>query len=263
MHVEYLVHRPVPLNISLEVDRFTVLLGLSGSGKTTLLRALAGLVPAEGVPFGGMAPQRRPIGYMPQGYALFPHLRVWQNVAFGVPAGGRGQKFEQAHQLLARVGLEGLAQRYPAALSGGQMQRVALARALARRPELLLLDEPTNALDMATRAQVLDELRALVHGSGLPTLAATHDPALAAIADRVAVLAHGAIVQQGPPNLVFDRPATSSVARLLGFQNLFPARVVKTGEAGSLVETSGVTLLVSDPAPIGCAVGVGIRARDI
>jgi molybdate/tungstate transport system ATP-binding protein len=263
MHIEYRVHRPVPLKISLEVERFTVLLGLSGCGKTTLLRALAGLVPAEGMPFGGMPPQRRPIGYMPQGYALFPHLQVWQNVAFGVPAGGRGQKRQQAYQLLARVGLEGLAQRYPAQLSGGQMQRVALARALAREPELLLLDEPTNALDAATRAQVLDELRALVHGSGLPTLAATHDPALAAIADRVAVLARGEIVQQGPPNLVFDRPATSSVARLLGFQNLFRVRVVKTDEAGCLVETSGVTLLVSDAPPSGGEVGVGIRARDV
>ncbi len=132
MHIEYRVHRPVPLKISLEVDRFTVLLGLSGCGKTTLLRALAGLVPAEGVPFGQMPPQRRPIGYMPQGYALFPHLRVWQNIAFGVPAAGRGQKRQQAHQLLARVGLGDLAQRYPAELSGGQMQRVALARARAR-----------------------------------------------------------------------------------------------------------------------------------
>jgi ABC-type Fe3+/spermidine/putrescine transport system ATPase subunit len=263
MHIEYRVFRPVPLKISLEIDRFTVLLGLSGCGKTTLLRALAGLVPAQGLPFGRMPPQRRPIGYMPQGYALFPHLRVWQNVAFAVPTGGRRQKRQQAHLLLARVGLEGLAQRYPAELSGGQMQRVALARALARGPELLLLDEPTNALDAATRAQVLDELRALVHRSGLPTLAATHDPALAAIGDRVAILAHGGIVQQGPPNLVFDRPATSSVARLLGFQNLFPARVVRNDNAHCLIETMGVTLVVSDAPPLGCEVGVGIRARDV
>jgi ABC-type sulfate/molybdate transport systems ATPase subunit len=153
--------------------------------------------------------------------------------------------------------------RVSGALSGGQKQRVVLARALAREPELLLLDEPTNALDAATRAQVLDELRALVERSGLPTLAATHDPALAAIADRVAVLAHGEIVQQGPPHLVFDRPATSSVARLLGFQNLYPARVVKRSAAHCLIETSGVALLVSGSPPEGSEVGIGIRARDV
>src|SRR5215472_15616653 len=113
MQIEYRVHRPVALEIFLEVDRFTVLLGLSGSGKTTLLRALSGLIPAEGGPFGRMPPQRRPIGYMPQGYALFPHFQVWQNVAFGVPSGGRRQKRDEAYRLLSRVGLQALAHRHP------------------------------------------------------------------------------------------------------------------------------------------------------
>lgn len=264
MHIEYRVTRPIPLGISFEVDRFTVLLGLSGSGKTTLLKAIAGLISADGIPYRGLPAQQRPVGYMPQGYALFPHLRAWENVAYAISA-KRHQRNNRARDLLARVGLNGLADRYPAALSGGQMQRVALARALAREPEVLLLDEPTNALDLATRDQVLEELRALVHSAGLPTLAATHDPHLAGIADRLAVLAHGRIVQEGPPHVVFTHPATSHVARLVGFQNLFRARVVENHGAAATVEIAGVRLKVAaaDGPAVGSETGVGVRSHDI
>ena len=226
MRVDYRIASPIALNVALDIEGFTVLLGLSGAGKTTLLKAVAGLIPGAGAPYGGLPPQQRPVGYMPQGYALFPHLPVWRNVAFAMN-GTRAAKYDRACDLLQRVGLGDLVERDPRTLSGGQMQRVALARALARKPELLLLDEPTNALDAATRDQVLEELRALINRLGVPALVATHDPQLAAIGDRVAVMAHGAIVEQGSPAGVFDHPATSHVARLVGFQNLWPAGSVE------------------------------------
>jgi molybdate/tungstate transport system ATP-binding protein len=264
IRLQYRVSRPVKLDISLDIERFTVLLGLSGSGKTTLLKTIAGLVAAEGTPYEGVAPQHRPVGYLPQGYALFPHLRAWQNVAYALD-GSRRDKIQRARELLARVGLEGLAERYPAALSGGQRQRVALARALARGPEILLLDEPTNALDIATRGQVLEELRAEVHQFGLPTLAATHDRLLAAIGDKVAVLAHGEIVQHGLPHEVFDRPKTSHVARLVGFQNIFRAHLLESSGTGVLVKAGDATLRVAGNGglPAGREIGLGFRSRDV
>ncbi len=260
--VEYRIDQPVALRIDLAIDGFTVLLGLSGVGKTTLLKALAGLLPATGSPYAGMPPQARPIGYMPQGYLLFPHLSVWRNVAFAL-SGGRAVKYQRACELLARVGLEALADRDPRTLSGGQMQRVALARALARDPELLLLDEPTNALDPATRDQVLEELRALLDELNLPALVATHDPHLAAIGDRVAILSRGEIVQQGAPAAVFDFSATREVAHLVGFQNIFSARIIERRDSDAIVETGGLHLRVAHTAPIHGAAGIAIRSNEI
>ena len=225
MRIDYRTERPIRLRVSLDVEGFTVLLGQSGEGKTTLLRAIAGLLPAEGEPFGGLPPQHRAVGYLPQGYALFPHLRAWENVAFPLPRGP--QRRTQALELMARVRLAGLADHYPSALSGGQQQRVALARALARKPKLLLLDEPTSALDAATRDEVMAELIAEVREFGVPALAVSHDPHLAALADRVAVMSGRRIVQQGTPADVLSRPASAAVARLLGHRNLFTARVTE------------------------------------
>ncbi|HWZ49211.1 MAG TPA: ABC transporter ATP-binding protein, partial [Herbaspirillum sp.] len=204
MRIDYRIDSPVQLNATFEVEGFTVLLGQSGEGKTTLLRAIAGLLPAQGEPFGGLPPQHRAVGYLPQGYALFPHLRAWENVAFALPRSPRRR--EQALELLARVRLVEVADHYPTALSGGQQQRVALARALARKPLLLLLDEPTSALDAATRDEVMAELISEVHDFGLPTLAVSHDPHLAMLADRVAVMSERRIVQQGSPSEVLARP---------------------------------------------------------
>ena len=235
MRIDYRIDHPVRLQASFEVEGFTVLLGQSGEGKTTLLRAIAGLLPALGEPFGGLPPQHRAVGYLPQGYALFPHLRAWENVAFALPRGP--QRRAQALELLARVRLVDVAERYPTALSGGQQQRVALARALARKPQLLLLDEPSSALDAATRDEVMAELISEVHEFGLPVLAVSHDPHLAALADRVAVMSGRRIVQQGVPAHVLSRPGSVAVARLLGHRNLFSARV-----AGHDTD-SGVTLL--------------------
>jgi molybdate/tungstate transport system ATP-binding protein len=223
MRIDYRIDRPLRLQASFEVEGFTVLLGQSGEGKTTLLRAIAGLLPAHGEPFGGSPPQHRAVGYLPQGYALFPHLRAWENAAFALPRGPRRRA--QALELLARVGLVEVADHYPTALSGGQLQRVALARALARKPLLLLLDEPTSALDAATRDEVMAELISEVHEFGLPALAVSHDPHLAVLADRVAVMSGRCIVQQGTPTEVLSRPGSAAVARLLGYRNLFTARV--------------------------------------
>ena len=224
MRIDYSIDHAVQLEVNFEVEGFTILLGQSGEGKTTLLRAVAGLLPARGEPFGGLLPQQRAVGYLPQGYALFPHLRAWENVAFALPRGP--QRRPQALELLARVRLVDVAERYPPALSGGQQQRVALARALARKPQLLLLDEPSSALDAATRDEVMAELISEMHEFGLPALAVSHDPHLAALADRVAVMSGRRIVQQGTPAEVLSRPGSPAVARLLGHRNLFTARVV-------------------------------------
>ncbi|MCK9188619.1 ABC transporter ATP-binding protein [Acidithiobacillus sp.] len=265
MEIRYLLEKPVTLDIQMGVRDFTVLLGHSGEGKTMLLKAIAGLIPARGHPFGDLAAEQRPIGYLPQGYALFPHLRAWENVAFPLPRGA-GRR-AQAMDLLTRVGLVDLAERYPAALSGGQRQRVALARALARRPKLLLLDEPTSALDMATRDEILDELIREVHEFGVPVLAVSHDPHLAMRADHMAVLLDGRVAQEGSPRAVFARPATTGVARLLGFRNFLAGRIEEIERAGMVVAGAKAdwrlrTGLQHGMRP-GMAVTVAIRSEDI
>src|SRR5215203_5591847 len=223
MRIDYRIDYPIRVQARLDVEGFTVLLGQSGEGKTTLLRAIAGLLPAEGEPFGGLPPQHRAVGYLPQGYALFPHLRAWENVAFALPRGR--QRRARAFELLSRVRLVDVADHYPSALSGGQQQRTALARALARKPQLLLLDEPSSALDAATRDEVIAELISETHEFGLPTLAVSHDPHIAALADHVAVMSERQIVQQGSNEQVLSRPGSAAVARLLGHRNIFTARV--------------------------------------
>ncbi|APZ42262.1 ABC transporter ATP-binding protein [Acidihalobacter ferrooxydans] len=264
MHLRYHTERPVALDIDLDVEGFTALLGLSGAGKSTLLKAIAGLLPAHGIPFGELPPERRPIGYLPQGYALFPHLNAWRNVAFGLNL-PRAQQRAGACELLARVGLAQHAEALPEHLSGGQQQRVALARALARKPALLLLDEPTSALDAATRDTLLVELIELIDRLGIPALAVTHDPHLAGMADRMAVLAGGRIVQQGPPHEVFAAPGNVDVARLVGYRNLLPGIVREIDGQTAYVDVEGLALAVRPDSGIvpGSAVLLAIRAEDI
>lgn len=229
MRIDYRITQPIALQARFDVDGFTVLLGASGEGKSLLLRAIAGLVPARGEPFDNLAAQHRAVGYLPQGHALFPHLRAWQNVAFALRGARRR---EQAIEWLARVGLADLAERWPATLSGGQQQRVALARALARQPQLLLLDEPTSALDPATRDDVVAELIAEVHAVGIPALAVSHDPTLAAVADRLVVMHERRIMQVGTPEAVNAEPVNGDVARLLGHRNVHHGRIA--GAPGDL-----------------------------
>ncbi len=257
MEVHYRIRKPIRLEVRFHLKGFTVLLGESGVGKTTLLKALAGLLPAEGEPFSGLPPERRPVGYLPQDLALFPHMTAWENVAF--PLRGPNRK-ERALALLRRVGLLEHAHKRPGQLSGGQKQRVALARALAREPKLLLLDEPTSALDPLTRGQVLSELADLLRREGLPALAVSHDPVLAGMADWLAVMGREGVLQEGPPEAVWAAPARVEVARLLGYENLFPVRVREGG-----VEAGGAFLRLPLPpwARPGGEAWLGVRAAEV
>ncbi|TBH21060.1 ABC transporter ATP-binding protein [Thermus thermamylovorans] len=257
VEVHYRIRRPILLEARFQVRGFTALLGESGVGKTTLLKALAGLIPAEGRPFAGLPPERRPVGYLPQDLALFPHMTAWENVAF--PLAGPDRQ-ERALALLERVGLREHAGKRPAQLSGGQKQRVALARALAREPELLLLDEPTSSLDPLTKGRVLGELVELIRREGVPALAVSHDPDLARMADWLLVMGRGRILQEGPPEEVLAAPKEVEVARLLGYENLFPVRLREGG-----VEVQGVFLRLPLPpwARPGEAAWLGVRAEEV
>ncbi|MDE8346944.1 MAG: ABC transporter ATP-binding protein, partial [Acidocella sp.] len=217
--VDYRLHAPITLHASFDIHGFTALLGRSGAGKTSLLKALAGLIPAAGTPGNGAPPEARNIGYLPQNTALFPHLTVLENVAY--PLRGR-DRFTRAAALLDTLGLASLATRPAPTLSGGEAQRVALARALARDPQLLLLDEPSAALDATTRQATLDWLVATITARAVPSLAATHDPAIAQMADWLVLLAEGRVIQQGTPRAVFAAPISVAAAQLLGFENIWP-----------------------------------------
>ncbi len=204
------------------------LLGTSGCGKTTVLRAIAGFEPllaGQVVLDGrvlasagaGLAPEQRGVGTMFQDYALFPHLRVADNVAFGLPRRPRAVRAARVAQMLALVGLAHAARSYPHELSGGQQQRAALARALAPAPALLLLDEPFSNLDASTRARLAGELRALIKATGTTVLMVTHDQSEAfAMADRIGVMAAGRIRQWDTALGLYARPVDREVAGFIG-----------------------------------------------
>jgi iron(III) transport system ATP-binding protein len=227
--------RPVLRGIDLDVaaGSLTAVLGLSGCGKTTLLRVIAGFERAENgrLSLGSrvlddghtyVPPERRGIGYVPQEGALFPHLTVKKNVGFGLSRKERSG--DAVAELLEMVGLASLADRYPHQLSGGEQQRVALARALARRPEVLLLDEPFSSLDASLRTRVREEVHALLRAQGVTTVLVTHDQEEAlSLADTVAVLRDGTIVQGGTPDQLYTLPADVELAQFLGAVNLIDA----------------------------------------
>lgn len=266
MRIRYRISHPVVLDVDFTVEEFTVLLGATGAGKTSLLHAVCGLLPSENPassePFGGVPAHHRPVGYLPQDFSLFPHLTAEENVAY--PLSGR-DRHRIARDLLEQVGLLGMARSYPGDLSGGEQQRVALARALARKPAILLLDEPTSALDVATRDRVMSDVIILVRDLGIPTLAVTHDPALAQMANRVAVLSAGKIVQEGRPEHVFAHPASAEVASLVGFRNLFPGTIQSLAGGRAVVGFAGGTFaLAAEPwAREGMDVLFGIRSEEV
>lgn len=206
------------------------LLGPSGSGKSTVLKLIAGLlVPERGfVRFRGqdltpLPPERRGVGFLFQDYALFPHLTVAENIAFGLVEARwpRRERAVRVKELLERMELSPHATKRPQELSGGEQQRVALARALAPRPRLLLLDEPLGALDLRLREELLFFLRKTLRAEGITTLVVTHDQGEAfLLAHRVAVLRQGSLVQAGPPEEVYARPKDAWTARFLGHKNL-------------------------------------------
>ena len=221
------------VSLSVPPGEVACLLGPSGCGKTTLLRLAAGLEPlrrghiaigkqpmADGRSGLNLPPERRRAGLMFQDYALFPHLTVAENVAFGLP--NRAARREWVANALERVGLSHLADSYPHILSGGQAQRCALLRALAPEPLVLLLDEPFSGLDVTRRAQVREQTLALLRESGVATLIVTHDPEEAMfMADRLWIMNDGAIVQEGTPAEIYLHPASAYVASLFGPLNLF------------------------------------------
>ena len=208
------------------------LLGPSGCGKTTTLRLVAGFerpdsgaIALAGRRLDGGArrvpPEARGIGFVFQDYALFPHLSVADNVAFGLGRRRRSERADQAHEALARVGLDGLESRLPHTLSGGQQQRVALARALAPRPALILLDEPFSNLDAALRQSTRDDVRRILKDAGMSAVLVTHDQEEAlTVADRIGVMRDGKIEQIGSPEAVYHRPKNRYVAQFLGRTNL-------------------------------------------
>ena len=227
--------REVLRGVELEVPAgsLTAVLGLSGCGKTTLLRIIAGFERAqrgtirlgEQILEDGrsyLPPERRGVGYVPQEGALFPHLDVTGNVGFGLSRAER--RGDAVAGLLEMVGIAPLAKRLPHELSGGEQQRVALARALARRPEALLLDEPFSSLDATLRTRVREEVHELLRAQGVTTVLVTHDQEEAlSLADSVAVLREGRIIQQGPPEELYESPADERLARFLGAVNVLDA----------------------------------------
>ena len=223
---------------SLEVEAGTLLalLGPSGCGKTTLLRLIAGLDrPHTGaIEVGGrtveaakvhVPPERREVGLVFQEYALFPHLCVADNVAFGLPRGH--DRVDRVQDMLAQVGLDGLGERMPHELSGGQQQRVALARALAPGPRLIMLDEPFSNLDPALREDVRREVRRVLRAANATAIIVTHDQEEAlSLADEVAVMMDGRILQQAPPAELYRRPASRRVAEFVGDINVIEGRAI-------------------------------------
>ncbi len=221
--------------MAVKAGEFVTLLGPSGCGKSTTLRLIAGFerpdsgsvcLNGEEVAADGLhiPPERRRIGMVFQDYALFPHLSVLENVAFGL-RGNKADKHKRANDMLELVGLAGYDKRMPHALSGGQQQRVALARALAPAPSLVLLDEPFSNLDAALRAQVRGEVRSILKQAAATCLFVTHDQEEAlSLSDRVAVMMEGRVVQMDTPGMVYQNPVNRHVASFVGEGNYFQAR---------------------------------------
>jgi iron(III) transport system ATP-binding protein len=264
--------RPVltELDFAIEKGEVVALLGPSGSGKTTLLRLVAGfLAPDTGVvklagrevagPRGFVPPERRGVGIVFQDYALFPHLTVVKNVAFGLDHLKGKPREKRAREALDLVGLTGLDRRYPHELSGGQQQRVALARALAPEPVVLLLDEPFSSLDASLRAQVRDDVATILRESGTSALFVTHDQDEALfMGDRVAVLRGGGLEQVARPEDIYHRPASRFVADFMGKTDFLPGRSRLDG-----VHTELGVLPQPLDLPVGTEVVVAFRPDDV
>ena len=223
------------VSFTVEGGEFFTMIGASGCGKTTTLRMIAGLeqptsgaITVDGRDFMAIPPQHRNIGMVFQSYALFPHLTIFENVAYGLRprATSRDEVLRRVSDALGLLQLEPYAQRHPADLSGGQQQRVSIARALVYEPTMLLLDEPLANLDAKLRVMMRDELRALQRRLGITTLYVTHDQEEAtAVSDRIAVFNHGRLVQIGTPATIYSRPQTLFVADFIGRANFLPARL--------------------------------------
>jgi spermidine/putrescine transport system ATP-binding protein len=250
--------KPLLDDISFELDRGETicLLGASGSGKSTLLRIIAGLEdPNSGsILFNGMdlastPPHLRDFGLVFQDYALFPHLNVYDNIAFGLKMRHLGQSeiAERVANSVELVNLSGFEKRQVTDLSGGEQQRVALARALAIRPRLLMFDEPLGALDRALREDLLNELRMILHNTDIPAIYVTHDQEEAfTIADRVLILHDAEIVREGTPADVWASPQSAYVAEFLGLGNVLDGEVVEEVQSGAWKIESEIGKLLAE-----------------
>jgi iron(III) transport system ATP-binding protein len=258
------------VSLSVAPGELLCLLGPSGCGKTTTLRIAAGLeLPRRGRVFLGgrlvagpgihLPPEERNIGFLFQDFALFPHLSVIENVAFGVADKDPAAKRRRALDKLEQVGMAGLAHAFPHTLSGGQQQRVALARALAPKPKLMLLDEPFSGLDSRLRDQIRDDTLHVIKNAGVTTVMVTHDPEEAMfMADRIALMKDGRIVQLGPPDTLYRQPNHAFVAGFFGEVNRLEAKV-----RGGMVETALGRFEAPHGAGEGSLVEVLIRPEGL
>jgi putative spermidine/putrescine transport system ATP-binding protein len=252
------------LDLDIRRGELIALLGPSGCGKTTTMRAIAGLLPVksgkvrlDGTDITRVAANKRAVGLVFQSYALFPHLSVYENVAFGLKLKGmRGSELDAKVQSgLQSVGLSSFADRRPAELSGGQQQRVALARSMVMEPKVLLLDEPLSNLDARLRLEMRTELQRVQKETGVTMIFVTHDQAEAlALADRIVVMKRGAIEQIGSPQDIYNRPHSSFVADFVGFENVFALE-------GGKLRTTGGFFDLQDEAP--SAAGLAWRPRMV
>lgn len=266
------------LTLDIFEGEFFCLLGPSGCGKTTLMRMLAGFEePSQGVislagqNLAGVPPYRRPVNMMFQSYALFPHMSVEKNIAFGLKQDGlpKDEIAARVDEMLRLVQLEKLARRYPGQLSGGQRQRVALARALAKKPKVLLLDEPLGALDKKLREETQFELMDIQHELGMTFVVVTHDQEEAmTMADRIAVMDHGRIVQVATPGEIYEQPKTRFIAEFVGDVNIIEGSVLGQENGLWRVRTPSVAepLTIDDPDEVlheGQAVAIAVRPEKM
>jgi spermidine/putrescine transport system ATP-binding protein len=264
------------VTLSIRQNEFFTLLGPSGCGKTTLLRLIAGFdhptggkILLEGQDISHLAPYARPVNTVFQNYALFPHMTVGQNIAFGLEMLGkpRSEVTATVGEMLRLVQMEDLKDRQTAQISGGQQQRVALARALAPKPKVLLLDEPLSALDLKLRKEMQIELKRLQHETGITFVFVTHDQEEAlTMSDRIAVLDGGNVLQVGTPREIYGQPASRFVANFIGDTNFFTAQMTRAGENGatlSLATGKVVQATLSDATiPVG-PVTVVVRPEHV
>ena len=263
------------VSIDIAKGEIFALLGSSGCGKTTLLRMLAGFetptsgrIVLEGRDIAGMAPYDRPFNMMFQSYALFPHLTVFENIAFGLKRDGmpKDQIAARVEAMLKLVQLGKYAQRKPHQLSGGQQQRVALARSLAKSPQMLLLDEPLGALDKKLREETQIELVNIIEGVGVTCVMVTHDQEEAmTMATRIAVMSEGRVLQVGPPSEIYETPATRFVADFIGNVNMMEGTLTQDWPDHVIITCTDCTHYVGHgiTGTEGMAVSVAVRPEKI
>jgi molybdate transport system ATP-binding protein len=258
-------------------SRVTVLFGASGAGKTTILRCIAGLEPlsegrivfkervwadaSQGI---HLPPQQRPVGYLFQDYALFPHLSVRQNIAYGIHQLPEQERARRVEEIATRLQVQDLLDRSPSEVSGGQQQRVALARSLVRNPEILLLDEPLSALDGPMRDRVRGELARLLRTLQVPAILVTHDwiDALS-LGDRLVVMSRGSVLQTGAPAEVFARPQHAEVAAAVGMETVAPGVVKERGNGSMTLQVGNAELVAVDPQDSQFNYFVCIRGENV